>query len=275
MARRPVYGLSSEPETHGDGPVGKTTAGAKPPAAFRAEVSTARSGRRTSEPAIPPQPAPDVRERIFLAAERLFAERGFDGVSVRDIVQAAGVNLAAVSYYFGSKSELLLAVFRTRAKALNRERLALLRDAEARHGGDPPLAEILRAWLGPPILWRDPATGKDTASRFISRAIAEVTPDLRNILESDVSHLRGFLAALTRALPHLAPADVCWALHFTAGLPHQCTDTNFKRLTALSEGRCDTEDVGAALERAVRYAIGGIEAIAAPARHRDPAAEAL
>ena len=173
--------------------------------------------------------APEARERIFLAAEKLFAERGFDGVSVRDIVQAAEVNLAAVSYYFGSKSELLLAVFRARARELNRERLALLREAEARQGGEPPLADVLRALMGPPILWRDPASGKDTASRFIARAMAEVTPDLRKILESDVSHLRGFLAALTRALPHLSKPEVCWALHFTVALPHQCTDTHFRR----------------------------------------------
>ncbi len=234
---------------------------------------TQSTGRRKTDETSPSEGTPDARERIFLAAERLFAERGFDGVSVRDIVQAAEVNLAAVSYYFGSKGELLLEVFSSRARALNRERRALLREAEARHGGNPPLADILRALMAPPILWRDPATGKDTASRFISRAMAEVTPDLRRILESDVSHLRGFRAALSRALPHLSEPEVCWALHFTVGLPHQCTDTNFNRLKALSEGGCDTEDVAAVLERAVRYAIGGIEAIAAPARLRKPAAK--
>jgi AcrR family transcriptional regulator len=238
----------------------------------RAGRPQAHRGKAPVEP--PVENAPDTRERIFLAAERLFAQRGFDGVSVRDIVEAAQVNLAAVSYHFGSKSELLLAVFGARAKELNRERRALLRDAEARHGGHPPLAEILRALMGPPILWRDPASGKDTASRFISRAIAEVTPDLRKILESDVSHLRGFLAALTRALPTLSEPEVCWALHFTSALPHQCTDTNFKRLTVLSDDRCDVEDVEAVVDRAVAYAIGGIEAFVAAARNGKRTAKA-
>ncbi len=220
-------------------------------------------GRRKAEDAPGADATPDTRERIFLAAERLFAERGFDGVSVRDIVEAASANLAAISYHFGSKSELLLEIFRTRAKELNRERRARLREAEARHGGVPPLADILRALMGPPILWRDPASGRDTASRFISRALAEVTPDLRKILESDVRHLRLFVDALARALPQLSEDEVCWALHFTSGLPHQCTDTNFRRLEALSGGGCDTRDVAAALERAVRYALGGVEALAA------------
>lgn len=225
-----------------------------------AQEPAPRRARRRPEPA-PAGTVPDARERIVLAAERLFAERGFDGVSVRDIVHEAEVNLAAVSYYFGSKSELLLALFRTRAKELNRERLARLRAAEAQHGGDAPLAEILRALMGPPILWRDPVSGKATASRFISRAMAEATPDLRKILETDVGHLRAFLAPLARALPQLSRDDVCWALHFTVGLPHQCTDTNFRRLRALSDDACDTEDVEAILDRAVRYALGGIEAL--------------
>jgi hypothetical protein len=97
--------------------------------------------------------------------------------------------------------------------------------------------------------------------------MAEVTPDLRKILESDVSHQRGFLAALAHALPSLSEPDVCWALHFTTALPHQCTDTNFKRLTALSDGRCDVEDVAAVVDRAVNYALGGIEAFVAAGRN--------
>ncbi len=204
---------------------------------------------------------PDTEARIFLAAERLFADRGFDGVSVRDIVHEAGVNLAAVSYHFGSKSSLLLSIFRKRTREMNRERHAMLREAEAKAGGAPPLREILRALLGPPILWRDPASQKDTASRFIARAMAEVTPELRTILESDVSHLRGFVPPMARALPHLSEPEVCWALHFAVGLPHQCTDSNFKRVKALSDGRCDTADVHAVLERAIQFAVGGIKAL--------------
>ena len=49
----------------------------------------------------------DKREQLLLAAEFLFAEKGFDGTSVRDIAQRADVNLAMISYYFGSKEKLL------------------------------------------------------------------------------------------------------------------------------------------------------------------------
>ena len=204
---------------------------------------------------------PDTHERILLAAERLFAERGFDGVSVRDIVAAASVNLAAINYHFGSKSALLMELFRLRAKELNKERLQRLRDAEACK--QPKLDDILRALLAPPILWRDPASGKQVASRFMSRALAEVTPELRKVLETDVSHQRGFVAALARLLPGWRESEVCWALHFASGLAHQCTDSHFKRIENLSQGECDTHNLPAILERAVRFAVGGIRAMGA------------
>jgi AcrR family transcriptional regulator len=49
----------------------------------------------------------DKREHILTVAEGLFGDKGFDGTSVRDIAQTAGVNLAMISYYFGSKEKLM------------------------------------------------------------------------------------------------------------------------------------------------------------------------
>jgi AcrR family transcriptional regulator len=54
--------------------------------------------------------------QIMEAAEKLFAERGFDGTSVRDIADAAGVNLAMISYYFGSKEKMMEAMFQHRGQ---------------------------------------------------------------------------------------------------------------------------------------------------------------
>ncbi len=59
------------------------------------------------------QPDP-TRERLLDEAERLFADKGFAGVSVREITAAAGAHLSAVNYHFGSKHNLYLAVFRER-----------------------------------------------------------------------------------------------------------------------------------------------------------------
>ena len=68
-----------------------------------------------------------TRERILDAAEKLFARRGFHGVSVRDITQDAGVDVALVNYHFGSKQALLDSVLTRRSEVLNAERMQLLR----------------------------------------------------------------------------------------------------------------------------------------------------
>ncbi|MCW3124021.1 MAG: TetR/AcrR family transcriptional regulator [Flavipsychrobacter sp.] len=56
---------------------------------------------------------------IINTAERLFSVKGFDGTSVRDIAQEAGVNLAMISYYFGSKEKLMEAVFEKRMNVVH------------------------------------------------------------------------------------------------------------------------------------------------------------
>lgn len=53
----------------------------------------------------------EAREHLLLTALRLFAEKGFAKTSTREIAQAAGANIAAISYYFGDKAGLYRAVF--------------------------------------------------------------------------------------------------------------------------------------------------------------------
>jgi AcrR family transcriptional regulator len=55
-----------------------------------------------------------TKDRILDEAEALFALRGYDAVSVREITSAANCNLAAVNYHFGNKQNLYLEVFRSR-----------------------------------------------------------------------------------------------------------------------------------------------------------------
>ena len=57
----------------------------------------------------------DKQIQILIVAEKLFAEKGFDGTSIRDISKEAKINIAMVSYYFGSKEKLLesLILYRT------------------------------------------------------------------------------------------------------------------------------------------------------------------
>ena len=69
---------------------------------------------------------PDTKQRILDSAERLFAEYGFAGVSLRTIIADAKVNLAAIHYHYRSKEALFDAVILRRLEPINRERLELL-----------------------------------------------------------------------------------------------------------------------------------------------------
>ncbi|MBI3883577.1 MAG: TetR/AcrR family transcriptional regulator [Sphingobacteriales bacterium] len=53
----------------------------------------------------------DKQLQIMETAEMLFANKGFDGTSVRDIAEVANINVAMISYYFGSKEKLMEAIF--------------------------------------------------------------------------------------------------------------------------------------------------------------------
>jgi len=96
----------------------------------------------------------ETRQRIIETSLRLFGEHGFKGVSVRDISAAAGVNVAAVSYHFGSKQGLYRTIFETvmdEDEGRFREQMANVATLLARAGGDHNLlataVEILVAGM--------------------------------------------------------------------------------------------------------------------------------
>lgn len=198
------------------------------------------------------------RERIFCTAERLFAERGFDRVSLRDITAAAGVNLAAVHYYFGSKDGLLLEIFRTRAAELNRERAQLLQEALAEGEGRPDVRAILAALIAPSTRWI--SDERRVALQFLIRARSEGNAEIREILCHNVAHLRRFIDALQRALPELSRKDIVWRLHFTLAVLHRNSAEDYERLRVLSDGVCTPDDREALLRRLLDYTSAGFAA---------------
>jgi AcrR family transcriptional regulator len=194
-----------------------------------------------------------TKTAIFTAAEMLWAERSFGEVTMRDIVAAAGVNLAAVNYHFGSKDELLAELFISRTTVLNRERFAELKLAEA-DGARPSVEAILRALVGPPLRWcLSPDRQRSAAARFLTRASVETVPPIKKIRDREFRHLQRFVSALRLALPHRDEVDVYWGVHFALGMVRQ-TVTDSERLKKLSGGLCDLNDTDDIIRRIVSAA---------------------
>ena len=198
-----------------------------------------------------------TRDLVFVAAERLFAVHGFQKVSVRDITAEAKVNLASINYHFGSKDALLLEIFTRRTAELNRTRAKMLHEANAAHAGKPPVRAVLHALIAPPVRWMDPKGERLISVQFLIRARSEGTDQMRDILRTDVSHLRRFSDALLVACPQLSEEEVYWRLHFSLGLIHNNRFAEFDRLNTLSGGLTREDEVDVLIQRMVDFAEAG------------------
>ncbi|HXP77710.1 MAG TPA: TetR family transcriptional regulator [Stellaceae bacterium] len=206
------------------------------------------------------EPASDTKRRLLSAAERLFAEHGFGGVSVRQLTAAAGVNLAAVNYHFGSKEGLLAAIFEQRCRPMNDERLRRLGDCVEPADHPEVLERIIAAFIAPALASSADRGGGATFTRLRAALSVEHNELARTLIARyfDATSER-FVAALARALPDLSRAELFWRFHFLLGGLYY-TMINPSRIAHLSGGLCDAGDVEAVLTQMVPFIAAGFRA---------------
>lgn len=208
----------------------------------------------------------ETRTVLLDSAEALFADFGIAGTSVRAITRQAGANLAAVHYYFGSKENLVRAVFGRRLGPLNRERLELLDACVGAASEEQNLPEIVRAFVSPVLqmMGNDRAGGPEFA-RLVSRALFNPTDELKAILLEEFAEvIARFTEALAAALPNLPKSEVYWRFHFMAGaMAH--TVASGQLLERYSQESCDLSDIAHVTDHLVQFVVGGLQAPVAPA----------
>jgi AcrR family transcriptional regulator len=202
-----------------------------------------------------------TKQRILDSAEKLFAEQGFAGTSMRAITTAADANLAAVNYHFGSKESLIDAVFARRLEPINRERLAWLDRLEA--GGDPSVEEILEAFLAPPLrVSQDPVEGESLlhVAQMIGHATSRPDSKIKEMLIQQFDTVvERFTAALARQLPQLEPPQLLWRFLFMIGsMAH--TMAISQDVKVFTKGLCDPNDVEGLIQAMVPFAAAGFRA---------------
>jgi AcrR family transcriptional regulator len=205
----------------------------------------------------------DTRDRILLAAEALFIERGFDGTSLRVVTTRAKVNLAAVNYHFGGKDGLFTAMIARRFDALNEARIALLDECRRAAQGAPPACErVLAAMFVPALrLARDPRRGGRDFLRLLGRAYVDPSPTLRDFLaERYAPTIERFKEAFAEALPEIPRRELIWRLHFLMGaLAYTLAGADTWRLiAALSAAEKPTDEL--LLRRLAPFLIAGLRA---------------
>ncbi len=178
----------------------------------------------------------DTKEQILIVAERLFAERGFAGTTLRNVVSEAGVNLAAVHYHFGSKEELFRAVVQRFARPVVEQELKLLSELEAK-AGRPSVEEILTAMVKPSleILSQDDDRHSIRA-QFMGRCRTEPEPIQSIAYDEFAPASKAFLETLQQVLPEQSLAQLGWKFDLVitalvrvlmeAGKPHALLKSN-------------------------------------------------
>lgn len=153
-----------------------------------------------------------TRERILDAAERVFAAQGL-GASLRTVMVEAGVNVASIHYYFGSKERLLDDVVKRRAIIINNERLARLAEVLAARGKPNPTG-ILDALMRPALTYSlEGPPGWSDYFRILSRLESSARDTYAAIIASYYNKMHSaFLDALKKALPRLNRDDLAWRL---------------------------------------------------------------
>jgi AcrR family transcriptional regulator len=202
------------------------------------------------------------KERILDAAEHLFARHGFYGVSVRDITEAAEVDVALVNYHFGSKRKLFAAVFQRRAEMLNPERLARLEEVRrAALPGVPTLEDIVNSFTYP-LLERSARGGAGWKSYFALVAQVNNSPEWGPVLMTQYFDplVERLIAALREALPDCPLREIYWGYQFLTGAL-TITFAETGRIDKLSGGLCKSSDLDSVHERLPPYVAAGFRAI--------------
>jgi AcrR family transcriptional regulator len=132
----------------------------------------------------------ETRGRLLAAAERLFADRGFKKVTVREICKAARANVAAVNYHFGDKLGLYREVLQSAIDAMR-----ATNDAARTAGEGCTAEEQLRRFIAI-FVHRLLSSGHDTVHRLIHREMNDPTPALDALVEQGVRPRIDYLSGL-------------------------------------------------------------------------------
>ncbi len=211
-------------------------------------------------------PQSESKRRLLEVAEQLFAEHGFQTVSIRDVTQLAKANVAAINYHFGSRNGLIALVVTLTITPVNEERIVRLDTLEKKWSGKAvPLEEVIEAFVRP-LLSSARKTGlsEPLFRRLLGWIFSMPLETLPQAMEDQIRNASDrFSRAIAKSLPSVSAEDLAWRIHFVTGamihmLLHQ------EMLHQLSNGASGNPTMDALLGRFIRFAAAGLRDGAEP-----------
>lgn len=212
--------------------------------------------------------ADETRSRVLASAAALYAEKGIDGVTTREIAERAKANIAAVGYHFGGKDKLSVEVFRKvcreSAERRNNGLDGLLAEAE-RTGAPPSIRAIVEIFVDAYIREDSRRDGILLSNLVLKHRIAPTAWTAAVVREELDPMARRFIAVLTSAAPHLSAEQVLWRYHMMVGaivvtLSHS---NGGERIERLSDGKCSLSDMRRVRDELVDFVTTAFEPTAA------------
>ncbi|MCB2227549.1 MAG: TetR/AcrR family transcriptional regulator [Desulfarculaceae bacterium] len=199
----------------------------------------------------------DTRERILDEAERLFAEKGYSAVTVREITSSAGTHLAAVNYHFGNKENLYLEVFRARWLERARRISLPLMELEKRGSFSPEemVSTMAHAFLGETLT----ADERQRHHQLVSREMGQQSRVFQLLAQEALVPFMDLATRMwQRCLPH--PVDPERLKLIAISIFAQVMYFNFARpVVSLVTGRqYDNEFVEQLVEHITTFALHGL-----------------
>jgi AcrR family transcriptional regulator len=202
-----------------------------------------------------------TKTKILNAAEVLFADKGFNGTSLREITSQAEVNLAAVNYHFGSKKELIKAVMSRYMNELSPRLESALHEL-CLDEVQPTLIEVFSAFLDPLLhLNTFKENGTSTFLQLLGRGFTDNQGFLRWFLTTQYPGVfTNFTQAVQKAYPELSKEEMFWRLHFTMGTI-VFTMSSSDALIDIAQSDFDREvDIAGVIKKVIPYVAAGVAA---------------
>jgi len=200
-------------------------------------------------------------ERILDAAEQLFAEYGYHGVTLKDVAARVGVSSTLIHYHFNGKESIFEAVWARRAPVSARNRLEAMRRYAEEAGDGITVEGALHAWID-----TDLNVQIDEADQWI--AFGKIAAQANSTGDWGAEKMTKFfnpvalalIDLLKRAMPDCDEETIFWGYHFVSGaMTHNMARTG--RLDELSHGLCSSDDFVSIRKHMATFMAAGFKAI--------------